>query len=66
MWGGRRRTFTGAWIETWRNKWLGGIIEVAPLRVRELKLAVRPNFNPESGRTFTGAWIETLWVCHSF
>ena len=53
--------FTGAWIETWRILYSGGVYLSHPLRVRELKR--KPYFRIL--RTwwvapFTGAWIETF------
>ena len=60
---GHGRTFTGAWIET-RNQWsiiISG--DVAPSRVRGLKLSLSIDYLQNRGRTFTGAWIETFTRC---
>ena len=57
---GNCRTLTGAWIETTRAVRMCYNLEVAPSRVRGLKLKWQLCSVSRLGRrTLTGAWIET-------
>ena len=56
----KRRTFTGAWIETLQRVTRITQREVAPLQVRGLKLILLLQIQLTHRRTFTGAWIETF------
>ena len=59
----RRRTFTGAWIETLVVSPFALSNYVAPSRVRGLKQVEWDVVNRSgSSRTFTGAWIETTGI----
>ena len=53
------RTLTGAWIETYVVDDNMQERNVAPSRVRGLKLCYDGDAAGTIGRTLTGAWIET-------
>ena len=59
----KRRTLTGAWIETGDISIMLYDESVAPSRVRGLKLQPNARTRRKSGRTLTGAWIET-YLCY--